>query len=223
MLMPTVSVPPTHNGAPPAATLPEIEVAPQTATTLEWGNSAPLGMLALGVTTFMLSMINANVFSRGVQPVVIGVALMFGGITQLVAGIIQFRTGNTFAGVVFGGFAAFYLSLFAIAQWFLKAVPLAQVGHAQGLFLYGFGIFAAVMFLASFRSNVVVVMMLAFTVLTLFFLGAGWYGAHTTLIHWGGYFGLAVTACLIYGAMAGLFEIVYGRVVLPVWSLAKPR
>ncbi len=221
--MATVSVEPTHNGAPPVATLPEIEVAPRPATTLEWGNSAPLGMLALGVTTFMLSMINADVFSTAVQPVVVGVALMFGGITQMIASIIQFRTGNTFAGVIFGGFSAFYLSLFAIAQWFLKAVPAAEVGHAYGLFLYGFGIFAAVVFLASFRSNVVVVLMLALTVLTLLFLGLGYYGAHTTLIHWGGYFGLGVTACLIYGALAGLFEIAYGRVVLPVWSLAKIR
>lgn len=219
--MATISAPPTHNGAPSAVILPETEVAPKPATTLEWGNSAPLGMLALAVTTFMLSMINADVISRGVEPVVIGVALMFGGVVQLIASIIQFRTGNTFAAVIFGGFSAFYLSLFAIAQWFLKDVPLTQLGHAQGLFLYGFGIFAAVMFLASFRSNVVVVLMLGLTVLTLFFLGAGYFGAHTTMIHWGGYFGLGVAATLIYGALAGLLEMAYGRVVLPVWSLAK--
>ena len=80
--MATISAPPTHNGAPSAVILPETEVAPKPATTLEWGNSAPLGMLALAVTTFMLSMINADVISRGVQPVVIGVALMFGGVVD---------------------------------------------------------------------------------------------------------------------------------------------
>ena len=159
--------------------------------------------------------------SAGVQPVVFGVALMFGGLTQLIAGIIQLRTGNTFAGVLFSGFGAFWLSLFAIAQWFLKAVPPAQVGHALGLFLYAFGIFAFIMLATSFRTNAVVVVALVILNVTIFFLGAGNYGAHTTMIHWGGYFGLAAAACAFYVALAELCESSYGRAVIPVWSLAK--
>jgi succinate-acetate transporter protein len=191
------------------------------ATTLDWGNSAPLALLAFAVTTFMLSMVNANAISAGVQPVVFGVALMFGGLTQLIAGIIQLRTGNTFSGVLFSGFGAFWLSLFAIAQWFLKAVPPAQVGHALGLFLYAFGIFAFIMLATSFRTNVVVVVALVILNVTIFFLAAGNYGAHTTMIHWGGYFGLAAAACAFYVALAELCESSYGRAVIPVWSLAK--
>ena len=105
----------------------------------------------------MLSMINANFISKGVEPAVFGVALMFGGITQLLAGLIQLRTGNTFAGVLFSGFGAFWLSLFAIAEFFLKAIPPDQVGHALGLFLYAFGFFVISMTIASFRTNVIVV------------------------------------------------------------------
>jgi succinate-acetate transporter protein len=177
--------------------------------------------LAFAVTTFMLSMVNANAISAGVQPVVFGVALMFGGLTQLIAGIIQLRTGNTFSGVLFSGFGAFWLSLFAIAQWFLKAVPPAQVGHALGLFLYAFGIFAFIMLATSFRTNAVVVVALVILNVTIFFLAAGNYGAHTTMIHWGGYFGLAAAACAFYVALAELCESSYGRAVIPVWSLAK--
>jgi succinate-acetate transporter protein len=199
----------------------ELEGARQSATTLDWGNSAPLALLAFAVTTFMLSMINANAIAVGVTPVVFGVALMFGGLAQLIAGIIQLRTGNTFSGVLFAGFGAFWMSFFAIAQWFLKAIPPLQVGHALGLFLYAFGIFVVVMLAASFRTNVVVVLALAILVLTFFFLGAGNYGAHTTLIHWGGYFGLAAAACAFYLALAELCEFSYGRAVLPVWSLAR--
>jgi hypothetical protein len=176
--------------------------------------------LAFAVTTFMLSMVNANAISAGVQPVVFGVALMFGGLTQLIAGIIQLRTGNTFSGVLFAGFGAFWMSLFAIAQWFLKSVPPLQVGHALGLFLYAFGIFVVVMLAASLRTNAVVVLALAILVLTFFFLAAGNYGAHTTLIHWGGYFGLAAAACAFYLALAELCEFSYGRAVLQVWPLA---
>jgi uncharacterized protein len=57
-------------------------------------------------------------------------------------------------------------------------------------------------------------------VLTFFFLGAGFYGAHANLIHWGGYFGLAAAACAFYLALAELCEVSYGRVVVPVWPLA---
>ncbi len=204
-----------HNGA--ARTEPAAAVSD---TTLNWGNSAPLALLAFAVPTFMLSMINADAISKGVEPVVFGVALMCGGITAMIAGIIQFRTGKTFSGVLFCGFGAFWLSLFAIAQWFLKSVPPAQVGHALGLFLYAFGIFLAVMFAASFRTNVVVVMTLALIGVAVFLLGAGNYGAHATLIHWGGYLGLAASACIFYAALAELCEITYERAVLPMWSLA---
>jgi uncharacterized protein len=199
----------------------ELEGAPRSATALDWGNSAPLALLAFAVTTFMLSMVNADAIDVGVVPVVIGVAFMFGGLTQLIAGIIQLRTGNTFSGVLFAGFGAFWLSFFANFTWFYKLVPPDQLPHARGLFLYAFGIFVVVMLAASLRTNVVVVLALAILVLTFFSLGAGIYGAHTTLVHWGGYFGLAAAACAFYLALAELCEVSYGRVVVPVWPLAK--
>ena len=194
--------------------------AERATATLDWGNSAPLALLAFAVTTFMLSMINANAVAVGVTPIVFAVALMFGGLAQLLAGIIQLRTGNTFSGVLFAGFGAFWLSFFAIGQWFLKDVPVLQVGHALGLFIYAFGIFVVVMLVASLRTNVIVVAALAVLVATFFCLGAGNYGAHTTLIHWGGYFGLVAAACAFYLALAELCEFSYGRPVLPVWPLA---
>lgn len=188
---------------------------------IAWGNSGPLALSGFGVTTFMLSMVNANFINAGVQPVVFGVALMFGGLAQLIAGIIQFRIGNTFGGVLFSAYGAFWLSLFAIAQFFLKAVPAAQTGHALGLFLYAFGLFTFVMCVASFRTNAVVVAALLVLLVTFFLLGAGNYGADTTLIHWGGYFGLVAALLAGYLACAELCEVSYGRSVLPLWSLAR--
>jgi uncharacterized protein len=197
-----------------------VEPAPERAKTLDWGNSAPLALLAFAVTTFMLSMINADAVAVTTTPIVLGVALMFGGLAQLIAGIIQLRTGNTFSGVLFAGFGAFWMSFFAIGQWFAKDIPALQLGHALGLFIYAFGIFVVVMLAASFRTNVVVVVALALLVGVFFCLGAGNYGAHTTLIHWGGYLGLAAAACAFYLALAELCEFSYGRSVLPVWPLA---
>ena len=223
--MATISPPPIqpaagHNGSRAAEVIREPVEAPLRSTTLDWGNSAPLALFAFAVTTFMLSMVNAGAINKGVEPVVFGVALMFGGITQLIAGIIQLRVGNTFAGVLFSGFGAFWMSLFAIVQWFIKDVPAAQVGHAQGLFLYAFGIFIVVMLATSLRTNAVVVLALTILVAVFLLLGAGNYGAHTTMIHWGGYTGLAAAACAFYLALAELCESSYGRAVLPIWPLA---
>ena len=185
-----------------------------------WGNSAPLALLAFGVPTFMLSMINADAISKGVEPVVFGVALMCGGITALIAGIIQFRTGKTCWGVLFGGFGAFWLSPFAIAQRFLKSVPLAQLGHALGLFLYAFGIFLAVLFAASFRTNLVVVVTLALIGIASPARRAQLRSSHDPDPR-GGCRGLAASACVFYMALAELCKVSYGRAVLAVWPLAK--
>ncbi len=186
-----------------------------------WGNSAPLALASFALTTFMLSMVNAGLVNIAVTPVVFGVALMLGGMTQLIAGIIQFRSGNTFGGVLFSTFGAFWLSLFAIAQLFLKDVPPSQVGHSLGLFLYAFGIFSAWMFAASFRTNLVVVIALGTLAVTFFLLGAGNYGGSTGLVHAGGYLGLVVAALAAYLSFAEVCEASYQRPVLPLWPLRR--
>lgn len=193
-----------------------------------WGNSAPLGLAAFAITTFMLSMINAELIKAPITPVVFGVALMFGGLTQLIAGIIQFRIGNAFTGVLFSTFGAFWLSLYAIAEFFLKDVvgptPLATValrGQALGLFLYAFGIFTVWILIAAFRTNVMVVAALAGLAATLFVLGAGNYNGNGLTVEIGGYMGLVVAALAAYIGLAELCEVTYKRTVLPLFPLAK--
>jgi len=203
-----------------AARLPA-ETAAATGDAVKWGNSAPLALAAFAVTTFMLSMVNSGIVNIGVLPAVFGVALMFGGLTQLVAAFFQFRIGNTFAGVLFGTFGAFWLSLYALAEFFLKDVPAAQAGHALGLFLYAFGIFTVWILAASFRTNILVVAALADLVATFFVLGAGNWGGNATVIHAGGYLGLVAAALAAYLSCAEVCEASYGHPVLPVWSLAK--
>jgi uncharacterized protein len=185
-----------------------------------WGNSAPLALAGFATTTFMLSMINANLVPAATTPVVFGVAFMFGGLAQLIAGIICFRNGNAFGGVLFGGFGAFWLAYYFTATSTLKLVPLLQAGHAVGLLLYGFGIFATLMFLASFRTNVVVVVALAALAATLFVLGAGYYTGTLGAIRTGGWMGIVLAGLAFYVCLAELFEAAYGR-ALPLFPLAK--
>ena len=193
-----------------------------------WGNSAPLGLAAFAVTTFMLSMINAKLMPAAIQPVVFGVALMFGGLTQLIAGVIQFRIGNAFTGALFSTFGAFWLSLYAIAEFFLKDItaPTATAtaalqGQALGLFLFAFGAFTVWILIAAFRTNVMVVLALAGLAATLFVLGAGNYNGNGLTIETGGYMGLVVAGLAAYIGLSELCEVTYKRVVLPLFPLAK--
>lgn len=211
----------------PAAARPPASAGPATATGVVWGNSAPLALAGFATTTFMLSMINANLVNIGTLPVVFGVAFAFGGLTQLIAGVIQLRMGNTFGGMLFTGYGAFWLSLFAIANFFLKAVPVSQVGHALGLFLYAFGIFTVIMLAASLRTSIAVITTLLLLGVTFFVLGAGNYTAAVPtpaasgLIRAGGWIGLAVAAGAFYLAFAEVCEATYGRTILPLGLLAK--
>jgi hypothetical protein len=205
----------THPEAEPAG-----RAAPAAASAA-WGNSAPLGLAAFAVTTFMLSMVNAKLVPAAIEPVVFGVALMFGGIAQLIAGVIQFRNGNTFTGVLFSTFGAFWLSVYMIGAFFLKEIPPAQAGHALGLLLYAFGIFTVWLWVASFRTNVMVVVALAGLAATFFVLGAGNYSGSGLTVETGGYMGLAVAALAAYISCAELCEASYKRTVLPLFPLAR--
>jgi len=204
---------------PEAAPPPKVATPPAAATT--WGNSAPLALAAFAVPTFMLSAINVGWVSVAVTPMIFAVAFMSGGIVQLIAGIIQLRTGNTFTGVLFSMYGALWLSLFAFAEFFESEIPLAERGHALGLLLFAFGAFTLWVFVASFRTNVVVVTALAVLAATLFTVGAGKYGANIDLVHVGGWLGLVAGAEAAYLSCAELCQAAYKREILPVGPLAK--
>src|SRR5690242_16971404 len=85
----------------------------------------PLGLGAFALTTFILSMYNADLVGAGGKPVVLGVALAYGGLTQLLAGMWEFRTGNTFGAVAFSSFGAFWLAFWALNHFYAKQIPAA--------------------------------------------------------------------------------------------------
>ena len=83
---------------------------------------------------FVLSVFNAGLVSKAGEPVVLGVALAYGGIAQLVAGIWEFRTGNTFGAVAFCSYGAFWISFWAFVTFFAADVPAEHLGATIGLF-----------------------------------------------------------------------------------------
>ncbi len=134
---------------------------------------APLGLGAFALTTFVLSMFNAGLVNKAGEPVVLGLALGYGGIAQILAGMWEFRTGNTFGAVAFTSFGAFWLSFWALLTFFAGEIPAANVGDAVGLYLIAWGIFTTYMFVASLRTTAAVAVVFFLLAVTFFLLGIG--------------------------------------------------
>jgi succinate-acetate transporter protein len=181
----------------------------------------PLGLGAFALTTFVLSMFNAGLVGEGGKPVVFGLALAYGGLAQLLAGMWEFRTGNTFGAVAFTSFGAFWLSLWALDQFYVADIPAADVGHAVGLFLIAWGIFTTYMFVASLRTTAAVALVFFALAITFFLLGIGDSGAHPDIVKAGGWAGLFTAAAAWYASMAAVVNSTFDKVVLPVVPLKR--
>jgi uncharacterized protein len=182
-------------------------------------NTPPLCLIAFAVITFMFSLLNAGAVPRAVVPIIIATGLIFGGITQLTAALIQIASGDTLNGALFSTFASFWIVLPAYLEWFSKAVPSDQAGHATGLLLYTFAIVAAMFLLVSLHTNVATLLALGNLVVTLVLLGAGNYGDHSALVRVGGVTGIILAAQALYLAAAGICKYAYGRTVIPLGPL----
>ena len=181
----------------------------------------PLGLAGFAMTTFVLSMFNAKLLGEGGEPVVFGLALAYGGLAQLLAGMWEFRTGNTFGAVAFTSYGAFWISFWALVTFFLKDIPKGDVGHAVGLYLIAWGIFTTYMFVASLRTTGAVALVFFLLAVTFFLLGIGNSGAHTNIVKAGGWVGLATAAAAWYASFAAVTNSTFKRTVLPVFPLTR--
>ena len=181
-------------------------------------NPAPLGLAAFAMTTFVLSMFNSNLVDERGVPVVLGLALVYGGIVQLLAGMWEFRTGNTFGAVAFSSFGAFWISFWALEVFYAKSIG-GNVGHAVGVYLWAWAIFTAYMTVAAMRVSGAVLLVFVLLTVTFILLAIGAVGAHKTVTHWGGYIGLATAAAAWYASFAVVTNSTFKRTVLPVMPL----
>jgi hypothetical protein len=180
-------------------------------------NPAPLGLSGFGITTLVLSVINANLVGAGATPMVLSLAFAFGGLAQLLAGMWEFRTGNTFGAVAFTSYGAFWISYFFLVTFdAAKIAPAGEVGSAVGLYLWAWGIFTGMLFLCTFASPRALQLLFLLLTVTFVLLGIGASGASSSMTHAGGYFGIATAAVALYVATADIMQAVYKRSVLPV-------
>jgi succinate-acetate transporter protein len=181
-------------------------------------NPAPLGLMGFGLTTLVLSFVNANIVGGGPAsfPIVLGMAIAFGGTAQLLAGMWEFRTGNTFGAVAFTSFGAFWISFFFLVSFNVAQLPKTEVLSALGLYLWMWGIFTGLLFLCTFASPRALSLLFLLLTITFILLGIGNSGNDSGIIHAGGYFGIATGAVALYIATADIMQAVYKRPVLPV-------
>ena len=173
----------------------ETQAAPPVAVPPAIANPAPLGLCAFALTTFVLSAANAKLFTGA--EVVIGLALFYGGIAQVLAGMWEFKTGNTFGATAFTSYGAFWLAVAASLQ--LHLIPNET---AFGFFLLGWTIFTGLLLLASLRTTMALIVLFALLLVTFLMLTLDAFGMGTKQV--GGYLGLATAAVAWYAALAGL-------------------
>jgi uncharacterized protein len=190
--------------------------APVAAATADPG---PLGLAAFALTTFVLSMVNAKLIGSASEPIVFGLALTYGGLAQLLAGMWEFRAGNTFGATAFTSYGAFWLSFWAFDQFFAKDVPQAAVGNTVALYLIAWGIFTAYMWVASLRTTVAISLVFILLAATFFVLGIGNANGSTNVIKIGGWLGIITAAAAWYASFAAVTNSTFGRTVLPVIPL----
>jgi uncharacterized protein len=182
---------------------------------------APLGLTAFAVTLFVFSMFTTGLLNQSGEPVILPVALAFGGIVQLLAGMWEFRRGNTFGAVVFGTIGALWGSYWLLQHFNVGQIPGSELGAALGLFYISWGIATAVLWVASTQTTAVVSLALLLLTISLVLVGIGDAGTHSGILKVGGWFGLASALVAIYGALASVINSAADRTVMPLVPLRR--
>ncbi len=198
---------------------PAEQFAPRERVMPAIANPAPLGLAAFALTTFVLSMVNAGVWSDATLPMVAALAAAYGGLAQLLAGMWEFRTGNTFGAVAFSSYGAFWISFFVLVMFALPHIPASQVDPALAIYLFAWGIFTTYMLIASLRTSLGVVVVFLLLAITYWLLGIGAALPSTTWTHIGGWLGVATAAAAWYVSFAEVTNATWGRTVLPTKPL----
>ena len=183
-------------------------------------NPGPLGLCAFALTTFVLSAANAGLYSGAA--IVIGLALFYGGTAQLLAGMWEFRTGNTFGATAFSSYGAFWIAVgFSLMPLFggKNVVELAGGATALGVFFLGWTIFKFLMFLGTLRQNGALIAVFLFLTLTFLFLTIGALGGASGMTTFGGWLGIITAALAWYTALAGVLAATNAPFRLPTFPM----
>ncbi len=173
----------------------------------------PLGLAGFAMTTFCLSSANANLWKGAGVAAALALAFFYGGSIQLLAGMWEFVRKNTFAAVAFSSYGAFWLAFYALEKFNIPGGGTDTVG----IFLLGWTIFTLYMTLAALKtSNAILVVFVLLSITFIFLTIGNWGTGHASIVHIGGWTGIATAIAAWYASAAGVVNATHGKVVLPV-------
>lgn len=187
----------------------------------KFSNPGPWAVTAFSTTSFMLGVYNAGLLPGGGVPMVLDMALIFGGLMQIIVAILEFSAGNTFTTSVFGTYGPFWVVLAAFNIWFAKMVPPADVASAVALFLAMFAIISFYFFIASLKTDWVLIIVFALIVIVLVLLAFGAALGMAGLNVLAGWLTMIFAILGWYHAAAGIIAYTWGRDVLPLGVIKK--
>jgi len=181
-------------------------------------NPAPLGLMGFGLTTILLNLLNARLLGTDALGVILSMGIFYGGLAQIIAGILEEKHGNTFGAVAFTSYGCFWLSFVALNV--LPKMGLSQTASAisGSAYLAGWGVFTALMFIGTLRVNKALQFVFASLAILFFILAIGDFTGVITFEIIGGYIGIICGSSSIYLAIAEILNEMYGKAILPIGS-----
>jgi succinate-acetate transporter protein len=180
----------------------------------------PLGLAAFAATTFVLSSFNAHLIDQNLLTVVLPLALFYGGLVQLLAGMWEFKKGNTFGATAFGSYGAFWLSYAAYVKFVVGDLPPDTANQATGLYLLIWAIFTVYMTVAALRTSAALFAVFVALSATFIVLTIAEFDTNVSLTKVGGWIGLVTAVFAWYASFAVVTNSTWKRNVVPVVPLA---
>ena len=182
-------------------------------------NPAPLGLMGFGMTTVLLNLHNSGLFVLG--SMILAMGIFYGGIAQVIAGVLEFKKGNTFGMTAFCSYGMFWLTLvFLLLAPQLGWWDVANSQAAMASYLFIWGIFTLGMFFGTLKANRVLQFIFMSLTILFFLLAVGQY--NPTIHTIAGFEGIACGAGAMYLSIAEIVNEASGRAVVPVFPV-KPK
>ena len=177
-------------------------------------NPAPLGLMGFGMTTVLLNLHNAGLFELG--GMILAMGIFYGGIAQVIAGIMEWKKGNTFGTTAFTSYGLFWLSLVGLILLPRMELAPAPGKSAMVAYLVMWGIFTAVLFIGTLKLSRALQVVFSTLTLLFFLLALGDYTTSVVIKHIAGYVGIFCGFSAIYTALAQVLNEVYKKTLLPL-------
>ena len=203
------------NQQQPLASMPPPEPTPAVA------DPAPLGLAGFAMTTLVLSVFNAGLLPETAEPIVFPLALFYGGLAQLFAGMWEFRRANTFGALAFSSYGAFWLSFWGFETFIAPGLPEPAVAAGLGIYLLAWAIFTAYMSLAAARVSGAVFGVFVFLTLTFIALTIAEFSGVAGWARIGGWLGIITAVIAWYASFAGVVNSTWKRTLIPTWPVHR--